>query len=275
MTNWDIGVINSLRNGGRCFDHVEQFGLKCCQLVSWDPGHCTPEIARTARASAQEAGVRITGLWSGVPGPAEWNFHLGPVTLGLVPSAYRFARVDALKRWADFAVELGAPAIITHAGFLPENMTDPDYEGVLMAIREVARHCKDRGLEFWFETGQETPVTLLRYIEACGTGNLGINLDTGNLIMYGKGNPTDSLDVFGKYVRNLHVKDGFYPTDPRELGREVAMGEGRVNFPVFFRRLKEVGFTGDLIIEREIYGEQQTRDIRKTVDKLRVWMAEF
>ena len=32
-------------------------------------------------------------------------------------------------------------------------------------------------------------MTLLRFIEAAGTGNLGINLDPANLILYGKGIP--------------------------------------------------------------------------------------
>ena len=71
-------------------------------------------------------------------------------------------RIEALKRWADFAAELGAPAIVTHCGFLPESMTDPEYESNMVAISQVARYCQSLGLGFWFETGQETPVTLLR-----------------------------------------------------------------------------------------------------------------
>ena len=268
----EIGVINGLRNGGRCFDHVAKFGLKCCQLVSWDVTLATPEIADVAREEAQAAGVRITAMWSGVPGPAEWNFTRGPVTLGLVPPEYRAMRIDALKRWADFAVRLGAPAIITHFGFLPENMTDPLYDGTLAALVEIGSYCKSLGLGFWLETGQETPVTMLRFIVESGLDNLGINLDPANLILYGKGNPIDALDVFGKYVRNIHAKDGFYPTNPRELGREVPVGEGRVRYPAFMRRLDEIGFKGEFIIEREISGEQQERDIRRTVESLRAWM---
>jgi sugar phosphate isomerase/epimerase len=135
------------------------------------------------------------------------------------------------------------------------------------AIRFFARWSA-QGLEFWFETGQETPVTVLRLIEAVGTGNLGINLDPANLILYGKGNPIDALDVFGKHVRNVHAKDGMYPTDPMQLGREVKVGEGRVRFPEFVRRLEEIGFKGEYIIEREISGEQQKKDIAATVKYL-------
>ncbi len=268
MSTRQIGVINSLINEGKCFNHVKEFGLKVCQLVSWDRTLATEKIAKTVIEESRKSGVRVCAIWAGVPGPAQWNFKSGPTTLGLVPPEYRTMRIDALKKWADFAKLIGTKAIIKHCGFIPENMTDPEFEPVVQAIKEIAEYCKSKGLEFWFETGQETPVTLLRTIERIGTGNLGINLDPANLILYGKGNPIDSLDVFGKYVKNIHIKDGLYPTDGDHLGREVKVGDGKVNFPVFLKRLKEIGFTGELIIEREISGDQQIKDIRETIEYL-------
>jgi sugar phosphate isomerase/epimerase len=271
----DIGVINSLRNGGKCFDHVAQFGLHVCQLASWDVTQATRAIAAAVQQESSRTGVRICAVWAGVPGPAEWNFTRGPVTLGLVPPEYRAERVAALKKWADFAQWIKAPAMITHCGFIPENLTDALYPDVVAAIREVADYCRSRGLEFWFETGQETPVVLLRTIQRVGAGNLGINLDPANLVLYGKGNPIDALDVIGPYVRNIHVKDGCYPTDGESLGREVPVGQGKVRFPEFLARLRQIGFDGELIIEREIGGEQQIRDIRQTVTDLQTWLARL
>ena len=42
------------------------------------------------------------------------------------------------------------------------------------------------------------------------------------------------------------------------------VGKGKVNFPLFIERLKEIGYNGTLIIEREIWGEQQIKDINDT-----------
>jgi sugar phosphate isomerase/epimerase len=106
-------------------------------------------------------------------------------------------------------------------------------------------------------------VTLLRAIEDVAMDNLGINLDPANLILYGKGNPVDALDVIGKYVAGVHAKDGLYPSDGRALGCEVPLGEGKVNFPVLIPKLCRLGFRGALTIEREISGPQQVRDIRR------------
>jgi sugar phosphate isomerase/epimerase len=121
---------------------------------------------------------------------------------------------------------------------------------------------KAKGQFFLFETGQETPTTLLRTIESVGTGNLGINLDTTNPILYGKANPLDALDVFGKYVMDTHIKDGFYPTNGMYLGHESRAGDGKANIPAVVKRLiTEFGYKGPFTIEREISGEQQLADI--------------
>lgn len=69
--------------------------------------------------------------------------------------------------------------------------------------------------------------------------------------------------MFGKFVRDVHAKDGCYPTDGKHLGKETPLGEGKVNFPAFIKKLKEVGYDGILTIEREISGEQQIADIKK------------
>ena len=127
----------------------------------------------------------------------------------------------------------------------------------------------ERGQTFLFETGQETPVTVLRAIEEIGLENVGINFDTANLILYGKGNAADAVLVFGKYIRDTHIKDGFYPTNGTELGKEAPAGEGLADLPLVLKRLKEVGYTGPFTIEREISGEKQIADIKHARDLLR------
>ena len=114
------------------------------------------------------------------------------------------------------------------------------------------------------ETGQETPITMLRAIQDAGAGNIRVNLDTANLILYGKGELVGALDVLGRYVRGLHAKDGMYPNEPKKLGREVAIGQGRVNFPGVIKRLHELNYSGPITIEREISGPRQESDIRQS-----------
>lgn len=67
--------------------------------------------------------------------------------------------------------------------------------------------------------------------------------------------------MFGKYVRNTHIKDGFYPTTGNSLGRQVPVGEGIADIPLVVKRLLGCGYEGPWIIEREISGPKQIEDI--------------
>ena len=248
---------------------VRSYGMECCQISCWDPTAYTDELAEQINQAVKETGVEVSTLWAGWSGPKEWNFTGGPMTLGLVPPAYRMQRAEELIRAAEFAAKIGVTRVATHVGFLPENMNDPEYLGVVAILRHVIGKFKALGINFLFETGQETPVTLLRVIEEIGMDNVGINMDTANLILYGKANSADAITVFGKYVMDTHIKDGFYPTDGKRLGKEVKVGEGLANIPEVVKRLNEAGYKGNYIIEREIEGEQQVKDILETVNFLR------
>ena len=51
------------------------------------------------------------------------------------------------------------------------------------------------------------------------------------------------------------------PPTPKALGKEVAIGQGKVDFPVIMEKLKKLGYTNPVTIEREIRGDKQTADI--------------
>lgn len=243
------------------FRKLREFGFDTCQLGSWTADWFTDENAEIVKRLLDKYRVEVSAFWCGWEGPCEWNMIQGPVTIGLVPAAYRSARLNTLKRCSDFMKKIGITDLVTHVGFIPVNPGDPDYIGLIGALRDLVKYCGNNGQYFLFETGQETPTTLLRTMEDIGFNNVGVNLDPANLLMYGMGNPLDALDVFGKQVRNIHGKDGVYPTNGRELGKEKPLGEGKVNYPAFIRKLKEIGYDRYITIEREINGEQQIKDI--------------
>ncbi len=242
--------------------NVKKEGFDNCQIISWAPAIWTDENAKTVTEIMDKHGVVISTFWCGWRGPTAWNFYEGPLTLGLIPEAHREGRIEDLCNGADFAKKLGVKKVATHMGFIPENPNDPQFEPFCDAVRRVAEHLQANGQYLLFETGQETPVTMLRCFETVGMDNLGVNLDTANLILYGKANPVDALDVFGKYVMNLHAKDGRYPTNGSSLGAETRIGHGKVDFYGVLKGLKELGYDGYVTIEREISGEKQIEDIR-------------
>ena len=270
--NNKIGVLINYRKDTDIkneFLKAQSMGLECCQISMWDTSMLTEEYSSALSAALSETGFTVSAIWAGYSGGVKWNFTEGPLTIGLVPKEYRASRLEELKRASDFAASLGIKRIITHVGFIPEDPNHPDFSGTVDALRELCGYLRERGQYFLFETGQETPVTMLRTIQAIGLDNIGINLDTANLILYGKANTLDALDVFGRYVMDTHIKDGVYPTDGLTLGREKRFGEGKANFPAVVRKLHELGYEGNFTIEREISGDEQIADIILARDGLK------
>jgi len=243
---------------------VKELGFSNCFLSLDDfLGKYSPALAQQMIDVLGKNGVVATTVEVVKPDPLKWNFLEGPSTIGIVPRATRAARVDALKQTSDFAKLLGVGRVQTHCGFIPEDPADPLYEETVLTIRDLVKHCAANGQDFLMETGQETPTTMLRAIKDVDHPHLGVGLDTANLILYGKANPVDAVDIIGPYVRAMHAKDGRWPTDPSKLGEEVVIGQGLVNFKLVFEKLKRLGYTGAITIERETSGPQQMQDVKQ------------
>jgi sugar phosphate isomerase/epimerase len=243
---------------------VKELGIPTCFLSLDDYiGRFTEGLAHQFQDLLNKYEVTPTAAEVVGPGALKWNFIEGPSTIGIVPRATRAARIDALKQTSDFAKMLGIPLIQTHCGFLPENPQDPLYEEAVVAIGDLAHHCANNGQSFLMETGQETPTTLLRALKDANKPNLGVGLDTANLILYGKANPVDAVDIIGPYVRSVHAKDGKWPTDPSRLGEEVVIGKGLVDFSQVLGKLRKLGYSGAITIERETSGPSQIEDVKQ------------
>lgn len=256
-----LGLIVSVQeDADKALKLVHDLGIPTCQAST---DNFSDRVYTTLKDAIEKYDIEVTAINSSGGPPNVYDFYRGPLTIGVVPRKYRQQRIDNFRRASDFAKRLGVPAFHTHYGFIPENPNDPEYPGVVEALRQVATHLKGNGQMMLYETGQETPITMLRAITDVGLDNQFVNLDTANLILYGKGNALDALDVVGKLVRGVHAKDGLFPIDPKKLGEEVPIGQGKANFPKLIPRLKQLGYTGALTIEREISGPKQLEDLKK------------
>ncbi len=255
-----LGLILGIgRDPNDAIAKVHDLGLPTCQVFV---DEIDTVLAGRLRQALDKYQIEATSLVVGGPGKEVWDFYEGPLTIGLVPRETRDARIAHIKKASDFAKQCGIDAVQTHCGFIPENPNDPVYKETIAAMREVAGYCKRNSQNFRYETGQETPIALVRAIQDVGLDNQGVNFDLANLILYGKANPVDAIELLGPYIQGIHAKDGLWPTNPRKLGEEVPIGKGKVDFPRIIARLKQLNYRGAVTIEREISGPQQVEDVR-------------
>jgi len=183
-----------------------------------------------------------------------------------------------MKEISDFARVLGCDVAALHLGFIPHDSSDSLYSEVIAVTRNICDHCKNNGQNLHHETGQESAEGLLKFIGDVERDNLFINFDPANMILYGTGEPIESLRKVGKYVRSIHCKDATWSDKPGETwGAEVPLGQGEVGMENYLRTLDELGYTGPLTIEREIpqEPERQKAEIGLAVSLLRELKAKI
>lgn len=266
----DVGIYISLntQNVEETFKKITKLGFTSCEIYT---SKYSMDLAKPLNDAINKYNVKVLALFTLGPGNNTWDFYEGQNNIGLVSKEYREARINALFQLSDLAGACGVKMVETHVGYIPENPNDPNYGETVEALKKVVGYCKKNNQIFLYHAGQESPTTTLRTILDVGYDNQGIGMDTANLIMYDRGHPANALEVYGKYIKLVNAKDGIYPVDPKKLGREVPLGQGKVNFPVFIKKLKESGYEGPVIIEREASrGEQWEKDVTQSREFLRI-----
>jgi sugar phosphate isomerase/epimerase len=237
--------------------------VDCGQLGIRGDVHLTPEFAAHWKTSL--AGFRIATAVCAYQGESYADIPTVQATVGFVPHSTRAERERRTVEISDFAAGLGIPGIACHIGVVPDDRTDSDYVAVRDMVRRICDHAASHGQTFALETGQESAEVLRRFLEDTGRGNLKINFDPANMILYGSGDPVAAFQALSAYVVSVHAKDGDPPPAafPDQLGAERPLGEGSVGIPQFIAALKRAGYAGTVNVEREI------QDPRRRMDDIR------
>lgn len=259
---------------------VKSLGVRCGQLGV--PGDMALESAVEPWKSAleQEQFTLVT-IFCSYAGESYADLPTVQNTVGFVPQATRVQREQRTKDVSHFAAALGVESIACHVGFVPENIQgsvpgaieDPEYIAVRDVVRRICDHAAHHHQTFALETGQERADVLLRFIADVDRPNVRINFDPANLIMYGTGDPIQALGLLGQHVVSVHAKDGSWPAKhgTSTLGVEMPLGHGALGLEQFIAKLKQVGYTGTIHVEREGAAgpEQRLADIRAAVELLK------
>lgn len=249
------------------FRKIEDLGIPTCQVGGTAEDIVLRHKLDSVADAMAKTSIKVSSVFFVFEGQT-YNNKTGPETDGLVPEKHRERRADLTIRAAKILKTLGIRTVTSHVGFISDDEQSPLYLKFLETMKGVANALLVDDQIYCFETGQELPSTLKRAIDHIGTGNLFINLDPANLILYGKAHPLDAVAIFGPWIRGMHAKDAVWPNRDEPLGRETRVGDGVVNFPLLMRRLKACGFAGPVTIEREISGPQQIADIKHAIQFL-------
>lgn len=262
---WTGGVLGVDATPDEIVKSVAAFGVGCGQLGVHGTAELTPDAAKRWRAALDRSELEIVTAFLSFEGESYASIPICAQTVGYVPPATRHQREQRTYAVSDFARSLGIPGVAAHIGCLPEDPRDAEHRAVLELVRRVCDHCARNGQTFALETGQEPAAALLEFLHAVDRPNLGVNFDPANMILYGSGDPMEALRTLREHVLTVHCKDGTWPETAGEWGRETPLGDGDVGMERYVRTLREIGYAGPLVIEREIVGEEQRADIGRAI----------
>lgn len=254
MDAWPIGVFASVDAGlGVAWDVISELRVPTIQLHAPSPQNRNQESAEKFKAQLSEMGVQCTAVFGGFEGESYADIPTVVQTVGLVPPETRQSRLEEMMQISDFAGWLGCDTVALHLGFIPHDPKADGYDDIVAVTQKLCDHCDKHGQYLHLETGQETAEGLLEFIKQVDRENLKINFDPANMILYGTGEPIETLRKVGKHVRSIHCKDATWSDKPGETwGAEVALGQGEVGMKDYLRTLQQIGYDGPLTIEREI-----------------------
>ena len=236
---------------------LDDLGVNVIQIACGDPHHASWSEGDDMPAAALAAGFDIHAAMIGFPGEDYTSPRTIKETGGFGNPATRAARLETLKWALTRTTALGVDRLMMHGGFIP----DPDDEGrnaFLDTLGEAAALAKAQGITLGLETGQETADLLRGTLDDLQCDNVKVNFDPANMLLYDMGDPIRAVEILGPDIATVHCKDAFRPKTTGEWGQEVPLGEGAVNMASFIGKLKQVGYAGPLVIEREV-GNQQER----------------
>jgi len=240
-------------------EKIQATGISRVQLAL-DPLREDPAVWGETGELLKQAGITIISGMFGCLGEDYSTLDTIRVTGGIAPDETWDENLENIRATVEIAKNLGLKLVTFHAGFVPHDPADPGFSKMANRLKAVAELFAAADMLLGLETGQETADGLAALLEKLRQPNVIVNFDPANMLLYGKGDPIEAVRVLAPWIRQIHVKDANQTAVPGTWGEEVAVGTGQVDWPAFFSTLAQVGFTGDIVIEREA-GDQRVADI--------------
>lgn len=259
MYPFSIGVmLDSFRlDTDAALDKAKEVGAQGLQIYATHGSFSPESLDAAARKEfvkkCESRGLKISAL-------------CGDLGKGFTKPDLNPGLIEKSKRIVDLAKGLGTDVVTTHIGKVPTDKNDPVYAILQEACGELAAYADSMKARFAVETGPETAVVLKEFLDSLGSKGVSVNLDPANLTMCVNDDAAQAVYTLRDYIVHTHAKDGLRGIQPPY--REMALGQGDVDWDAYLKALNDIGFTGFLTIEREC-GDDPAGDIALAVKFLK------
>lgn len=193
-----------------------------------------PAYLKKVREAGERLGLQIDGGIGCICKTSKsWNPKEGD------PETY-------LRKGLSVAKQVGASSMRCYLGAAADRVgavpIEAHMEETIRAFRAVRSYAQDTGVKIALEnhSGDMQAREVRTIIEEAGKDFVASCLDTGNPTKTIE-DPMVTLEILGPYAVTTHVRDSAIYETPRGCAVQwVAMGDGVIDWPAFFRRYREL-----------------------------------
>ena len=245
----------------KSFEKICLSGVKCAEIFFNSPGELEKNYILELTAMQREYGVDIVSVHPFMSF-AEDFFLFSPYER-------RFTDILPLyERFFEVCNEFGADIFVIHGARVPGSSTDTLYCERFAKLTELGKRygvsvCQENVVRYRSESAEY--LKMMR--DAIGK-DFGVVLDIKQA-RRAKITPYDIINAVGDCVKHVHISDYRADSDC------VPPGQGKFDFPEFFRTMRGIGYQGAYMIEVYEHSYADEREIIESYQKVLDFLVEY
>jgi L-ribulose-5-phosphate 3-epimerase len=175
---------------------------------------------------------------------------------------------DILKKIVESSKKLGITNIEIPLVDSSSLRSEEDEKQFVEVIKKIIP-LLNKNMQIVLETDL-SPKKFREFIESFGNNKIKVNYDTGNSAALGYDMEEEFKEI-GKYFANIHIKDRKFQ------GNTVPLGDGDVNFELFFDKLSKIEYNGELIIQgaRQDFKENHIKTCKEYLKIVKQYLDKY
>jgi hexulose-6-phosphate isomerase len=248
------GCENGSKDIFEAMNEAKEMGYEGIELAVWHEGVFTLDTPmsrmREFKSHAQDIGLGIASVASAM----FWKYNFTHPNKENNQRAF-----DIVNYMLEAAAEIGADSILIVPGgvdvyYNPEMPVvpyDTAYDKIVAALKILSQKAEACGVSIGVENvGLAnniflSPLEMKKMVEDVGSKYVGVYFDVANNIATGYSEHW--IRILGNHIKTIHMKD--YKRDFLRVDAFVDLLEGDVNWPEVIKALKEINYTGHLVLE--------------------------
>lgn len=239
-----------------CFRLARKAGFEGVEVALDEAGELGLEVkeadVKRVVGQAQEAGVEITGLASGL----FWRYSLTGEDPAMREKASKILeKLVIVADWlgVDGTLVIPGAALVTWDPQAPVARYDEVYRRAQDGLKKVIPLAEEKkvylGVENVWNGFLLSPLEMARFIDELASEWVGAYFDVGNVVAFGV--PEDWIEILGPRIKRVHFKN--FRRNAAGLAGFVDLLAGDVDWPAVMAAFKKVGYDGWAVAEMGAY----------------------